>query len=115
VQLPQIAVIEKPANHVRRDLARALRVKSMCGRKLKPSIGAGQCSLETSMDPNVGGLAVPLPDPPRRPATISGAMTIADCNRYRSIHSCGKTLCFSGITVALLSVKVHSRAMMQPP
>jgi hypothetical protein len=50
VQLPKIAVIEKPADHVRRDLARALRVKLVPGHELESSIGAGQRSLETSME-----------------------------------------------------------------
>jgi hypothetical protein len=54
VQLPEIAVIEKPADHFRRDLARALWIKLMSGRKLKLSIGTGQRSLQASMQEAVG-------------------------------------------------------------
>jgi hypothetical protein len=54
VQLLKIAVIEKPANHVRRDLACALRIKLRPGRELKPLIGAGQGSHETSMEEATG-------------------------------------------------------------
>jgi hypothetical protein len=48
------AVVEKPADHVRRDLARALQVKLVSGRRLELSIGAGQRSPETSTDKAVG-------------------------------------------------------------
>jgi hypothetical protein len=34
VQLPEIGVVEKPADHVRRDLARALLVNLVSGREL---------------------------------------------------------------------------------
>jgi hypothetical protein len=42
VQLPEIVVIEKPADHIRRDLACAVRVKLLPGRELKTAIGTGQ-------------------------------------------------------------------------
>jgi hypothetical protein len=54
VQLPEIAVIEKPADHVRRDLARAIRVKLVPRRKLETAISAGQRSFETRMEKAVG-------------------------------------------------------------
>jgi hypothetical protein len=54
VQLPKIALVEKPTDHVRRDLACALQIKLVPGRELKPSIGACQRSLETSMEKAVG-------------------------------------------------------------
>jgi hypothetical protein len=38
VQLPQLIVIKKPADHVRRDLACALRVKLVPGRELEQPI-----------------------------------------------------------------------------
>jgi hypothetical protein len=50
VQLPEIAVTEKPADHVRRDQLGAERVKLVSGRKLKLSIPASRGSLETSME-----------------------------------------------------------------
>jgi hypothetical protein len=52
--LLEIAVIEKPADHVRRDLACALQIKLVPGRELKPAIGTGQRSLQTSMQEGVG-------------------------------------------------------------
>jgi len=55
VQRPQIAVIEHPAHHVRRDLLRALLVKLVPGRELELMISTGQRSLETRME-NADGL-----------------------------------------------------------
>jgi hypothetical protein len=49
VQVLQIAVVEEPANHVRRDVFRALLVKQVAGHELKIAIGASQPSLETSL------------------------------------------------------------------
>jgi hypothetical protein len=60
VQLPEIAVIEKPADHVRRDQLCADRIKLVPGRKLKLSIGTGQGSLETSMENGCNGFYKPL-------------------------------------------------------
>jgi hypothetical protein len=54
VRLPQIAVVEKTTHHVRRDLACALLVKPVPGHELKLSIGAGQRSLETTIQKAVG-------------------------------------------------------------
>jgi hypothetical protein len=48
------AVVEKRTDHVRRDLARALRVKLVSGRRLELSIDAGQRSPETSTEKAVG-------------------------------------------------------------
>jgi hypothetical protein len=42
VQLPQIAVVEKPADQVDWDLVGADRVKLVRRRKLKASIGASE-------------------------------------------------------------------------
>jgi hypothetical protein len=42
VQLPKIAVIEKPANHVRGDHFRADRIKLVSGHELERSIGASE-------------------------------------------------------------------------
>ena len=50
MQLLEIAVIEKPADHVRRDLLGGERLKLMSGRELELSIGTGQRSRETSME-----------------------------------------------------------------
>jgi hypothetical protein len=55
VQLPEIAIIEKPADHVRRDPLGADQVKLASGRELKIPIGASQRSLKTSME-KVAGL-----------------------------------------------------------
>jgi hypothetical protein len=49
VQRLKIAVIEKPADHVRWDPACALWIKPVPGRELETAIGAGQRSLGTSM------------------------------------------------------------------
>jgi hypothetical protein len=54
VRLPEIAVAEKPTDHVRRDLAGALRINLVPGRELKTAIGASQRSFETSMEKAVG-------------------------------------------------------------
>jgi hypothetical protein len=50
LELSEIAIIEKPADHVRRDLRGADRVKLMPGHELESSIGAAQRSLQTSME-----------------------------------------------------------------
>jgi hypothetical protein len=57
VQLLEIAVVEKPADHVRRDLLGAERGKQVSGRELELSIGAGQRSLETSIEKAAGPIA----------------------------------------------------------
>jgi hypothetical protein len=54
MQLAEIAVIEKPAHHVRQDLACALLIKPAPGRKLEPSIGASQRSHKASMKKAMG-------------------------------------------------------------
>jgi hypothetical protein len=54
VKPPKIAVIDKRADHVLRDLACALLIKPVPGRELKTAIGASQRSLETSMEKAVG-------------------------------------------------------------
>jgi hypothetical protein len=54
MQIPEIAVIEKPADHVRWDLACALRIKLVPGRELKPSISTRQRSHKASMEKAVG-------------------------------------------------------------
>jgi hypothetical protein len=54
LQLLEIAVIEKPAHHVRRNLACALLVKLVPGHEIKTAIGTGKWSLEASMK-KVGG------------------------------------------------------------
>jgi hypothetical protein len=56
VQLPEIAVIEKPADHVRRDHLCTERVELVSGRELKTAIGASKRSLETSMEKARAGL-----------------------------------------------------------
>jgi hypothetical protein len=63
--LPQIAVVEKPADHVRRDLTCALLVKPVPGHEA--SIGTGKRSLEASMkkpdgldDDHAGSAAVKM-------------------------------------------------------
>jgi hypothetical protein len=56
VQLPEIAVIEKPAGHVRRDVACALLLKRVPKRELKTAIGASRRSLSPSI-PSVIRLA----------------------------------------------------------
>jgi hypothetical protein len=47
---PEIAVIQKAAHHLGRDLLGAERVKLVSGRGVDLSIGAVRRSLETSMD-----------------------------------------------------------------
>jgi hypothetical protein len=42
VQFPEIAVIQEPPDHVRRNLVCALLVKPVPGRELKTAIGAGR-------------------------------------------------------------------------
>ena len=54
MQLPQIAAVEQPAHHVRRDLVGALLVKLVPGRELELTIGAGQRSLEAGMEEIAG-------------------------------------------------------------
>jgi hypothetical protein len=54
VQLPQITVIEQPADHVRRDHLGADRVELVPGQELQPTIGARQRNLETSVQGTVG-------------------------------------------------------------
>jgi hypothetical protein len=49
VQLPEIAIIEEPASHIRRDLLGGTLVKLMPGHEIEFSIGAGQRSFKTSM------------------------------------------------------------------
>jgi hypothetical protein len=56
VQLPEIAVTEKSADHVRRNQLGADRVKLVSRRELKTAIGAGQGSLETGMEKARAGL-----------------------------------------------------------
>jgi hypothetical protein len=55
VQLPEIAVIQKPAHQACRDLACTLPVELVPGHGLEPPIGTNQRSLETSME-KAGGL-----------------------------------------------------------
>ena len=50
LQLPEIAMIEKPADHVRRDLRGADRVKLMPGHEFESSIGTRQRSFETRVE-----------------------------------------------------------------
>jgi hypothetical protein len=54
VQLPKIALIEKPADHVRGDHLGADRVKLVSKRELELSISAGQRRLETSVEKAAG-------------------------------------------------------------
>jgi hypothetical protein len=55
VQLPEIAAIQAAAQHVRRNLACALRSKLVPGHEFKIAIGTSQRNLETSME-KAGGL-----------------------------------------------------------
>ena len=50
LELLEIAIIEKPADHVRRDLRGADRVKLMPGHELESSIGTRQRSLDTPVE-----------------------------------------------------------------
>jgi hypothetical protein len=54
VQLPQIAVVEQPARHIRGDLACAVLIKLMPGRELEPIVGTRQRSLEAGVDQIAG-------------------------------------------------------------
>jgi hypothetical protein len=54
VKLPKMSLIEKPADHVRRDQLGARLVKLMSGHELEVSIGAGQRSFEASMEKAAG-------------------------------------------------------------
>jgi hypothetical protein len=55
VQLPEIAAIQAAAQHVRRYLACALRIKLVPGHEFKIEIGTSQRNLETSME-KAGGV-----------------------------------------------------------
>jgi hypothetical protein len=50
LELLEIAIIEKPADHVRRDLRGADRVKLMPGHEFESSIGTRQRSFETRVE-----------------------------------------------------------------
>jgi hypothetical protein len=56
VQLSKIALIEKPADHVRRDLACALRVELVPRHELEALICAGQRSHEACVEKARAGL-----------------------------------------------------------
>jgi hypothetical protein len=62
VQLPEIAVVEKSADHVRRDLLGADRVKLVSGRELEPSVSADPRSLEASMEKAVSDSMTTTPN-----------------------------------------------------
>jgi hypothetical protein len=46
VHLPKIALVEQPADHLRRDVFRTVLVNLVAGRELELTSGAGQRSLE---------------------------------------------------------------------
>jgi hypothetical protein len=56
MQLPKIAVIQEPPDHARGNLACTLRLKLVPGHELKIAVGAGQCSLEPSVEKAAAGL-----------------------------------------------------------
>jgi len=54
LQLANIAVVEEPADHVRRNLTRTLGIKLVDARKVEPPIGPGHLRFHAGVKVRVG-------------------------------------------------------------